>query len=184
MEKENKTIIGLLGETGSGKDTVCKIIENNFKKAGCFRFSETLTDALGLFLDEIKKEDQQWLASVLRDRFGEDIVARALAKKIKNSNKEVIVLNGMRVEEDFDFVKKLGGKVVYIKLDIKKRWERVKKREEKDDDNISYEKFVEIDKGRTEKQIRKLGEKADLVIENSGDVKELEKKVVKMIKKI
>ncbi len=184
MSENSKIIIGLLGETGSGKDTVCRIIEDNFEKATSFRFSEALTDALNLFLDEIKKEDQQWLASILRDRFGEDIVARALVKKINKTSKEIIVLNGIRVEEDFDLVKKMGGKIIYIKLDPEKRWERVRKRGEKDDDSMSYEKFMEIDGGRSEKQIKELGKKADLVIENSGNLEELEKKIIKKIKEI
>ncbi len=184
MGKKNKKIIGFVGETGTGKDTACRMIENQFKEAQSFRFSETLTDALGLFLNEIKKEDQQWLAGALRDRFGEDILARALAKKIEKSNKEIIIMNGMRVEEDYKLVQELGGKVVYITLDAKKRWERVKQRNEKKDDIVSYEKFMEMDRGRSEEQIKKIGRRADFKVENNGTPEDLGKELIKVMEKI
>jgi dephospho-CoA kinase len=180
----SKKIIGLVGETGSGKDTFCKIIKELSPPTSLIRFSEVLTQTLGLFFDEIKKEDQQWLANVLRDRFGEDILMKAVSKKIKDAKNELIVVNGMRVKEEFDFIKKEGGVVIYITLDAKKRWERIKERGEKKDDNGSYEKFLEIDNGRTEKQIKEIGKMADFVIENNKDLNYLENEIKKIIEKI
>ncbi len=180
----NKKIIGLVGETGSGKDTFCRIIERLSPSILSIRFSEVLTQTLGLFFDEIKKEDQQWLANTLRDRFGEDILMKAVSRRIKEADADFIVVNGMRVKEEFDFIKKEGGVVVYITLDAKKRWERIKNRREKGDDNVSYEKFLEIDNGRTETQIKEIGKMADFVIENDKDLGYLEEEIKKLIGKI
>ncbi len=177
-----KKIIGLVGETGSGKDTFCEIAKSNFPSASTLRFSEALTTILGLFFDEIKKEDQQRLANTLRDVLGEDVLMRAVEKKIRESENEIIIVNGIRVKEEFDFIKKTGGTVVYITVDSKTRWERVKKRGDRKDDDASYEKFLEIDSGRTEKQIKEIGRSADIIIDNKGSWKELEEKVVKLIK--
>lgn len=182
MELKGKKIIGLVGETGSGKDTFCRIVEKNYSSVLSLRFSEVLSSVLGLFFNEIKKEDQQWLANSLRDRFGEDILIKGVDKKIKNANEEVVIVNGIRVKEEFDFIKSINGKVVYITLDVKKRWERVKDRGERKDDNVAYEDFLKIDAGRTETQIKEIGEKADILIENSGDEKELEEKIIEVIK--
>jgi len=179
-----KKIIGLVGETGSGKDTACSIIKEKEPHTVILRFSKPLTDALGIFFNEIKKEDQQWLASALRDRFGEDILMQGIAKKIEKTDKEKIVLNGIRVKEEFDFIKSLGGIVVYITAPPETRWKRVVKRGEKGDDGVLYEKFLEIDKGRPEMQIKKIGERADTVIKNEGDVRDLEKKVTQLIKNL
>jgi len=176
-----KKIIGLVGETGSGKDTFCRIAEKNYSSIISLRFSEVLTNVLGLFFDETKKEDQQWLASALRDRFGEDILMKGVAKKINDAGEEVIIVNGIRVKEEFEFIKNLGGTIVYVTLDPKTRWERIKERGEKKDDNISYEDFLKIDKGRTENQIKKLGEKADITIKNDETIEVLKRKVIDLI---
>lgn len=180
----NKKIIGLVGETGSGKDTFCRIIEKISPSTLSIRFSEVLSKTLGLFFDEIKKEDQQWLANSLRDRFGEDVLMKAVAKKIKEAEVDIVVVNGIRVKEEFDFIKKEGGVVVYLTLDTKKRWERIKGRGEKGDDDVSYEKFLEIDNGRTETQIKEIGKRADFVIENDKDLNYLEDEIKKLIEKI
>ncbi len=180
----NKKIIALVGETGSGKDTFCRIVESLSPSILSIRFSEVLTQTLGLFFDEIKKEDQQWLANSLRDRFGEDIIMKAVSKKIKEADAQFIIVNGMRVKEEFDFIKKEGGVVVYITLDARKRWERIKNRGEKKDDSVSYEKFLEIDSGRTETQIKEIGKMADFMIENDKDLNYLEEEIKKIIEKM
>ncbi len=177
-----KKIIGVVGPTGSGKDAFCEIAKSNFPSILTIRFSEALTTILGLFFDEIKKEDQQRLANTLRDVFGEDILMRAVEKKIRDSENEIIVVNGIRVKEDFDFIKKIGGTVIYITVDSKTRWERVKKRGDRKDDDIPYEKFLKIDSGRTEVQIKGIGKKADKLIDNSGTLEDLEERVVELIK--
>ncbi len=179
-----RKIIGIVGETGSGKDTFCRIIKEKFPSVLSLRFSEPLSKALGLFFEEIKKEDQQWLASALRDRFGEDILMRGVAKKIKEAKEEIIVVNGIRVKEEFDFIKEMGGVVVYITIDTKKRWERIRHRGERKDDSVSYEKFLEIDSQRPEQQIKEIGQKADIVVKNEESKEDLEGKATELIQNL
>lgn len=179
-----KIIIGLVGETGSGKDTFCRLAEKNFSSVLSLRFSEALSSVLGLFFSDIKKEDQQWLASTLRDRFGEDILMKSVARKIEKAEEEIILVNGIRVKEELDFIKKIGGKIVYITLDTRKRWERIQGRGEKKDDDLPYEKFLEIDGGRTEIQIKELGKDADININNDITLEGLEEKVIYLINSI
>lgn len=179
-----KKIIAFVGETGSGKDTICNIFKTNLQSVLLLRFSDPLTSALGLFFDKIKKEDQQWLASTLRDRFGEDILMMALEKRIKEAEEDVVVLNGMRVKEEFNFIKNIGGTVVYVTAPAEIRWQRIKNRGEKGDDDAPFEKFLEIDQGRTEVQIKEIGKSADIVIDNSKTIEELKTKIEKIIKEI
>jgi dephospho-CoA kinase len=174
-------IIALVGETGAGKDTFAAIVKENFSSVLLLRFSESLTAVLKIFFDEVKKEDQQWLVNLLRDRFGEDILMKAVAKKIERAKEEIVIINGIRVIEEFNFIKNLGGTIVYVTLDAKERWERVRIRKEKKDDDVSYEKFLEIDNRRPEKQIGEIGKKADIKIENTGNLEELKMKAIEII---
>lgn len=177
-------IIGVLGRPGAGKDTFCDYFEKHSSSVEVLKFSDSLTEALKIFLNDIKREDQQWLVNELRDRFGEDILAKAVKKKIKSSDSDFILLNGVRVQDDFEMVKDVDGKLVYIKTKPKLRWKRVKVRGEKKDDNVSYEKFLKLDKGRSEKEIEKIGKNADFTINNNESEEELEKQVIKIINKL
>ena len=179
-----KKIIGVVGETGSGKDTFCDYLKKIKRNVFVFRFSQPLTEALSIFFDEVKKEDQQWLAPALRERFGNNILGEAIKKKIKNIKRGIIILNGIRAFEEAKMIKNLGGKIVYITADSKTRWQRIQNRGEKKDDKVSYQKFLKMEKAATEILIPKIGKKADYKIENSGSKPLFYKELRKTIQKI
>jgi dephospho-CoA kinase len=177
-----KVIIGLIGETGSGKDTFCDYIKKTVKQpVFCFRFSDTLSEILMILFGEVKKEDQQWLGKVLREQYGNDILAKAMAQKIKNIEEGIIILNGIRYWEEFEMVQKLGGKNLYITADQKIRWQRTNKRGEKIDDSSSYDKFLEKERAETEILVPEIGKKADFKIENNASRNDFYKEVDKII---
>jgi len=180
-----KTIIGLIGETGSGKDTFCDYVKKTVKQpVFCFRFSDTLSEILMILFGEVKKEDQQWLGKVLREQHGNDILVKAMAQKIKNIENGFMILNGIRYWEEFKMVKNLGGKNLYITADQKIRWQRINKRGEKVDDFSSFDKFLEKEKARTEILVPEIGGKADFKIENNGSKDDFYKEVDKIIKNL
>ncbi|MFA5994790.1 MAG: hypothetical protein WC823_07595, partial [Parcubacteria group bacterium] len=102
MEKNNKIVIGLLGESGSGKDTVAHYLQEKYG-AKLMRFADPIKETLNIYFERSSREDQQWLALEFRKRFGADILSRALAKKIADTD-GIIVINGIRFWEDYDFV--------------------------------------------------------------------------------
>jgi dephospho-CoA kinase len=179
-----RKIIGLIGETGSGKDTVCEFIKKKYPSAFVMRFSDPLREALAIFFDEKRKEDQQWLGLALRQRFGGHIIWRALSKKIKDIKDGLIVFNGVRFFDEFGDIKKNGGKIIYITADSKTRWQRVKSRGEKKDDDVSYEKFLQIETAATEILIPQIGQAADFIIKNNGSVQEFHNEIDKVLNKI
>ena len=64
-----KKIIGLIGEMGAGKDTFCDYLKESYQNVYFLKFSDALTEILKMFFDDVKREDQQWLSSALRERF-------------------------------------------------------------------------------------------------------------------
>lgn len=176
-----KKIIGIVGEMGSGKDTFCQFAEGNYSDVFLLRFSDALTEVLKVFFDEIKREDQQWLSLALRERFGADILVRALIKKANSIKKGIVILNGVRKQAEFEAIKQAGGKIIYITADSKIRWERVKIRKEKADDDVPFEKFLELGKAEAELQIPIIGGKANFRIDNNGSKEELFKEIKKII---
>ncbi len=178
-----RRVLGLVGEPGSGKDTFCDYLNRNRKDVFILRFSQPLTEALRIFFDQVKREDQQWLVIALRKRFGNNILGEAVAKKIKNIKKGLIILNGVRMWEEFKMIKKLGGKIIYITADSKIRWQRVSKRGEKKDDKVSYQKFLKMEKAASEILIPEIGKKADYKIENNGSVKDLYRSIKTVLNK-
>jgi len=179
-----KKIIGIVGEMGTGKDTFCEYVKKEYDNVYFLRFSDVLTEALKIFFDDIKREDQQWLSSALRERFGGDILVKALIKKVNSINDGIIILNGVRRPDDFKALREIGGKLVYITADVKKRWERVVIRKEKADDDVPFEKFLELGKAEAEQLITVIGAEADFTIENSGTKEELYEQIKKIIDSI
>jgi len=179
-----KKIIGLVGETGSGKDIFCEYVKKRVSSIFIFRFSQPLTEALGIFFDDIKKEDQQWLVNNLRRRFGKNILGEAIKKKVKNIKKGLIILNGVRMLEEFNMIKNMGGKIIYITAPSELRWQRIRKRGEKKDDSSSYKNFLKLEKAECEILIPKMGKRSDFKIENSGSKEDFYKKIKEILKQI
>jgi len=97
----------------------------------------------------------------------------------KSIDKGIVILNGVRKEGEFETIKENSGKIIYITGGEKTRWERVKIRKEKADDDVPFEKFLEMHKAEAELQIPSLGERADFKIENNGSKEEFHQEIKK-----
>jgi len=181
--ENKKIIIGLVGESGSGKDTAAKYLSEKYG-VKIMRFADPLKEILHIFFDKISREDQQWLALELRRRFGNNIFPKALKRRIENES-GVVVVNGIRFKEDYEFIKNFEcGHIIYVTADQKLRWERSTNRGEKSDDNISLKKFQEMEKVETEVHIPEIGAKADFTIRNEKDLEFLLRSVDEIMAKI
>ncbi|PID51607.1 MAG: hypothetical protein CR954_00930, partial [Candidatus Moraniibacteriota bacterium] len=131
MEKD-KVIIGLVGETGSGKDTVAHYLKRRYD-VDLLRFSRPLKKTLELFFDQSSKEDQAWLYATFKERFGEDVLHRGVAQYIARHD-GIIAINGMRMMKDLELVRSFEHNyVIYVTANQKVRWERSFRRGEKSD---------------------------------------------------
>ncbi len=183
MKKET-FIIGLVGETGSGKDTVAEYLREAYG-AELTRFSDPIKKSLRLFCDNPSKADQAWLYLAFKERFGEDVLHNALARHIKGIDNDLIVVNGLRMPVDEKFVHSLPNSIIlYVTADQKLRWKRTTMRYEKDDDNQSFEAFKKFEATtETERHVPEIGKRADEVIHNDGTLEELLEKVDVIMRK-
>jgi len=166
----SKIVIGLVGEVGSGKDTVGKYLEEKYG-AKQVRFADPIKDTLSIYFDKLSRADQHWLFTAFQERFGDDILSKAIRKKIEDEESQIVVVNGLRMPPDLDFIRSFeNNKVLYITASTKTRWERASKRDEKSDDSTSFENFEKIDLKSTEVNVPKIGAQADFTIENEKDL--------------
>lgn len=170
---DNKIIIGLVGETGSGKDTVEQHLQEKYG-AEPLRFSKPLKEGLGLFFDQPSKEDQAWFFAALRDHFGDDILHLGVRRFIEQ-NEGLMCVNGLRMMQDMEFIRSFENSYIfYVTADQKVRWERTLKRGEKSDDDQPFEEFQKFEaETETEKAIPLIGKQADYTIDNGGTLEEL-----------
>lgn len=172
MEVKKKVIIGLLGETGSGKDTVAHYLKTRYS-AHLLRFADPIKETLSLYFERFSKDDQQWLAMLLKERFGKDILGKALRPHI-DATEGLISINGLRFPEDYDFVKTFSPSIVlYVTAPQKLRWERARKRGEKSDDGQDFDYFQKLELAPTEIHIPEIGARADFTIVNDQGLDEL-----------
>lgn len=180
-----KIIIGLVGEIASGKDVTKKYLQENYG-ASCHKFSAILRDVLGRLYMPITRENMQNISTILRQTFGGDLLAKIITEDVKNDIHEVIVIDGIRREEDITYLKSLPGFVlVSIKVEAKTRYERlIKRRENADDATKTYEQFLADSQKETELKIPEVMATADYELDNNGDFKNLYGQIEKMVIKL
>lgn len=169
----------------SGKGTVTDFIVKNHNGKN-FRFSTILRDILNrLYLGETR-ENLQKLSTLLRDNFGQDILSLVIAKEAKNSEDEILVIDGVRRLSDIKFLKDLPGfKLIYIEADVEKRYKRISVRGENSDDNTkTFEQFKKELEQESEIQIKGLRNNADYIIDNNGSIEELHNRVDEIIREL
>lgn len=182
---ETRMILAFIGEKLGGKDAVTKyLIENH--NAVQVKYSEVLDEILEILDIERSRKNETALAMGLRDLFGKDVLVPALKNKISKLSSPLIIMNGVRFQEELEAIKDLEVKSIYITAPQEIRYQRYLKRVEKTDDGTkSFEDFQKEDQNSpTEVNIPGLGSKADYSIENTGSLEELYSKVDKLLQEL
>lgn len=187
MKKNEKIIIGLIGEKGSGKGTVADYLIKKYeaKHYGTSKILRRTIDSLHL---PLTRDNLIKLALVLKEGFWPSIVIDALIKDIENNGAKIIIADGIRMHGDVEpFRKKYKNNffLIYVTADMKLRYERTKKRKEKEgEDKMTFQEFLLEEARLTEISIQEIGKQADFTLTNNGTPPELEAQTDKVMKKI
>lgn len=177
-----KLILGFTGEIASGKGTASKYVVEKYQ-ASSYRFSTMLRDVLKRLYLEPSRENMQNISTVLRKSFGEELMAKVIFHDAKDSASEIVVIDGIRRLADIAYLKELPHfKLVYVEVNMEKRYERIIKRGENPDDNLkTMEQFKKDHEAETELQIKGLKEYANYIIDNDGEISDLYRQIDEII---
>jgi len=181
----SKIILGFVGELGAGKTVVCDYLKEKYN-SNSYRFSGPLRDVLTrVYLDQTR-ENMQNLSTILRENFGQDLLAKIMAHDADSDSGKVVTVDGVRRFPDIEHLKKLDGfYLIYVSVDSKTRYERIIKRgQNPGEDKITYEEFLESEKSEADKTITEVGEQADYKINNDGSLEDLNNKIEETIEEI
>ncbi len=175
-------VIGLVGRLASGKGTAARYLAERHG-AAIVRYSDALREALGLFDLPVSRENMQDLSTILRQRFGENVLARAVARRSREAGDRLVVVDGVRRLTDIEGLGELPGFcLVSLELDQATRYRRCVDRNENDGDaTMPFEKFQERDTSEAEAQIPDVAARAKFTVDNSGTVDDLRRRLDEIV---
>lgn len=180
-------ILGIVGEKSSGKAVVGRYIARKYGYPFVVFSEDVLNVILELLdLDWRDHRVQGRLAEALRTTFGLDVIARGVAKQVRQRTRvPVVVVDGIRKFGELRFFKKLKRfRLLYVTAPAEYRWKRAYGRNERIDDRVSFKEFRRIETLPHEREIPKIGRKADFRIDNIGTTQELYRKIDAVIRRL
>ncbi|HCC23566.1 TPA: hypothetical protein DF272_05335 [Candidatus Falkowbacteria bacterium] len=179
-----KLILGFVGQIASGKGSACDHIVKKYQ-AGYYRFSTPLFDIVNRLHLPADRDHLQQTSQMLRETFGQDILAQVLTSDVKTDRAAIICVDGIRRPQDIELLQPLDGFVlIHIFADIKTRYQRLVQRSEKTDDkDKTFNQFLADHEKEAEKLIAVVSEKADIQLDNNGTISDLQTALDNLIKK-
>jgi dephospho-CoA kinase len=180
-----KLVIGLVGEKGGGKETFGDLLKELLPNHSLtrVRFSDLLSQTLEMWSIPKTRANLQKIAVVMKDGFGPNSLPDALYEKINNLDSDIVILDGVRWDSDVKLLRNFKENVlVYVTTDLMTRYDRIKRRNEKEfEDATSFEQFMIEEKAENELLIAKIGETAEVRVNNHGSIDDLKNEVHKFI---
>ena len=179
----NKQILAFTGLIASGKGTAAKYFIKKYN-AVTFRFSTSMRDVLDRLYLEQSRKNMSDISKVLRETFGQNLFSNVIANDAAKSKSTLVVIDGVRRSYDLEALKQIDGfQLIGIEVDMKTRFERLKKRgENADDTSKTWEQFQTDHKLETEVYIPELLKQVDISIDNNGLLEDLYKQLDKLVK--
>ncbi len=171
-------IIGLVGTAGSGKSHAASYLRERYG-GRIFKFSEYLSQVLDILAIPKSRDNLIKLSIALRNEFGENALAYAVARGVMTGGATLAIVDGIRRVDDVAPLEPLPNFVlVAVDADPKLRFERMKRRGEKAGESLlTWEQFMMEERAPTEVTIPEVIKRAKIRITNDGTIAELESKI-------
>lgn len=170
----NKIILGFTGQIGAGKTTAINYLQKKYT-AESHAFSTPLRDMLKRIHEPETRENLQQLSSILRDAFGQDLLAKIIAQDVKESAAHLIAVDGIRRPADIAHLREIDGfHLVHITADMETRYIRLTERGQNPDDATkTLEQFKADHEREAELKIAEIAAEATDAIDNNGTLEQL-----------
>lgn len=180
-----KIIIGLVGQISSGKGTVAKYIEEKYG-AKIYRFSTILRDVLNRLYLEINRANMQDISTLLRKKFGEDLLSKVITEDVKKESNNLIVVDGIRRLADIKYLQDFENfYLIRIVASQENRYKCLIQRQENSDDNKkTYEQFLVEQNNEADAEIPLVMNQAKIEINNDAGFEELYKQIDEILNKL
>lgn len=183
MTSDKRSAIGLIGRKGSGKGTVAKILHKEYG-AVVFRYSDLLREILTILSIPQSRENLITLSETARDKFGQDVLQKAMSSRVRGAAQVLVVIDGLRRAEDLPA--NLGElKLISVDAPLEIRYERIRQRGENVGETaFSLDQFREEELAPTEVTIGEIEHLAWRHIDNSGDHEQLRTQIQIIMKEL
>lgn len=176
-----KAIIGFVGPKGSGKETCIHTIMGlvGGERVLHVRFSDILKETLNAWHVPATRAHLQKMAVLMEEGFGAGTLANAIAERLKKTEKELILLEGIRWDADMALLRSFPEhRLVYVTAEPEVRHERTRLHAEKvDEKDATLEQFMLEEQAPNEVHIARIGETADVKIDNNGSLDDFQRQV-------
>ncbi len=177
-----KKIIAITGLIGSGKNEAADYIAKSY--------GFVIFDYADLIRDMMRKEGIEPARINIQNyrlKHGNTFLADAIVERIRQSSSKNILLTPIRRPEDYEIPKKVfksNVTMIHVVADEKTRFKRLKKRNSPRDPK-TFQEFKQHEKREFEIfNFDKTFTYADYTVQNNGSLKELRKKLDKIMKEI
>ena len=174
-------VIGFCGKSGSGKT---KALEYIADLGPIVTMGDVIRNEAKTRNIELSSENLGKIAIDLREKYGQDIVAKRCVELIKSLNKEVVFVDGMRSKIEINvFREEWKFPIVAIELGEQERFNRLLARGRSDDPK-SINELRARDKRENNFGLDEVIKAANYTIINDKSNKSLKKNIRKLVKKI
>ncbi len=175
-----RRVIGIAGRNACGKGTAAEFFLRHPDSAS-FRYSTKLGAALRLFRIPETRQNLQDISTLLRGRWGEDLLARDMLQDCLESPKRRLIIEGIRRPADVHLARELFGAdytLLWIEAPAGMRFARMRVRNEKAGESaMDWETFLEREQAETERLLDEIQTMADVRIDNDGTREEFLKRL-------
>jgi dephospho-CoA kinase len=178
-------VLGFVGPIASGKDAAVDYIKQK-TQAEVFGFSDVLKEILALMYLTPDRDHLTKLSEIVRDAFGDDVLAKTILAKVNDAKSAVVGVEGIRRWADIETLSQNPNfHLISIEVDPKIRYERITKRTEKPDDKgKTWEEFLADNQKSTELAIQDVAAKAEFHVDNGGTMENLYKQLDEILEKL